>query len=113
MKGYTTKKEILESMGKNGKDVRYLDRALVSGRVIMMWGRYYKQKEYIEWLWERDEEYKKEIESLKGNIAELEYQLANASCWDDREMAKKIYKYLTLEKHIPIDYSEFMEYLDL
>jgi len=36
MKGYTTKKEILESMGKNGKDVRYLDRALVSGRVIMM-----------------------------------------------------------------------------
>lgn len=36
MKGYFTKKEVLEAMGKNGKDVRYLDRALNNGKVIMM-----------------------------------------------------------------------------
>ena len=36
MKGYLNKKSILEAMGKNGKDVRYLERALSNGRVIMM-----------------------------------------------------------------------------
>ena len=36
MNRYRTKKEVLEAMGKNGKDVRYLDRALANGRVIMM-----------------------------------------------------------------------------
>ena len=103
-------------MGKNGKDVRYLDRALVSGRVIMMWGRYYKQKEYIEWLWERDEEYKKEIENLNETISELnttindlEYQLSNTDKGGDRALAEKIYKFLVYQYWANIDKSEFME----
>lgn len=109
MNRYRTKKEVLEALGKNGKDVRYLDRALANGRVIMMWWGYYLQKEYIEWCWEREEESKKEIESLKNKIDELEYELENTQSSGDRKMAEKIYAFLVYQCHMDIDKTEFME----
>lgn len=47
---YRTKKEILEHLGKDGKDVRYLDRAVASGEIIMRDRMYITSKEYIEEL---------------------------------------------------------------
>lgn len=50
---YRTKKEILEHLGKDGKDVRYLDRAVASGEIIMRDRMYIVSKEYIEELEEK------------------------------------------------------------
>lgn len=47
---YRTKKEILEHLGKDGKDVRYLDRAVASGEIIMRDRMYIVSREYIEEL---------------------------------------------------------------
>ena len=47
---YRTKKEILEHLGKDGKDVRYLDRAVASGEIIVRDRMYIVSKEYIEEL---------------------------------------------------------------
>lgn len=47
---YRTKKEILEHLGKDGKDVRYLDRAVASGEIIVRDRMYITSKEYIEEL---------------------------------------------------------------
>lgn len=47
---YRTKKEILEHLGKDGKDVRYLDRAVASGEIIIKDRMYIVSKEYIEEL---------------------------------------------------------------
>ena len=44
---YRTKKEILEHLGKDGKDVRYLDRAVASGEIIVRDRMYIVSKEYI------------------------------------------------------------------
>ena len=47
---YRTKKEILEHLGKDGKDVRYLDRAVASGEIIVRDRMYIVSREYIEEL---------------------------------------------------------------
>jgi hypothetical protein len=47
---YRTKKEILEHLGKDGKDVRYLDRAVANGEIIVRDRMYITSKEYIEEL---------------------------------------------------------------
>lgn len=113
MKGYFTKKEVLEAMGKNGKDVRYLDRALNNGKVIMMWGRYYLQKDYIEWSMSREEEHKKEIENLTNKIDELEQEIANASVGVDySEITRRIYVYLKEVLHINVRYDDLVEFIE-
>lgn len=43
---YFTKKEILEHFGKNGKDVRWLDRAMKRGQVICKDGMYISRHDY-------------------------------------------------------------------
>ena len=47
---HRTKKEILEHLGKDGKDVRYLDRAVASGEIIIRDRMYALSREYIEEL---------------------------------------------------------------
>lgn len=58
---YRIKKEILEHLGKDGKDVRYLDRAVASGEIIMRDRMYILSKEYIE-------ELESENRLLKGKV---------------------------------------------
>ena len=43
---YYKKKEILEHFGKNGKDVRWLDRAIKRGQVIYKDGMYISRYDY-------------------------------------------------------------------
>ena len=77
---YRTKKEILEHLGKDGKDVRYLDRAVASGEIIVRDRMYIVSKEYIEEL-EKNQTENKVIEPKvdkndnQEKIAELESDL--------------------------------------
>lgn len=115
MKGYLNKKSILEAMGKNGKDVRYLERALSNGRVIMMWGRYYLQRDYIEWSMGREEEHKKEIKNLTDKIEQLEYQLdgVNRSMGENyNEIIHRIYVYLKEVLHINVRYDDLVDFIE-
>ena len=70
-----SKKEMLEYLGKDWKDVRYINRAIMSGKILERRCMYILASEYIEWL-------EKEIKNLKeeqgkntlteGSISELE-----------------------------------------
>lgn len=77
---YRTKKEILEHLGKDGKDVRYLDRAVASGEIIVRDRMYIVSKEYIEELEKKQTENKVIEPKVDKNdnqekIAELESDL--------------------------------------
>lgn len=73
---YFKKKDILERLGKDGKDVRYLERAIARWEVIEEWGRWCIVNE--------DED--GEVSHLRDRIRELEEQLKEKkSEWNEWE----------------------------
>ena len=91
---YRTKKEILEHLGKDGKDVRYLDRAVASGEIIVRDRMYIVSKEYIEEL-EKNQTENKVIEPKvdkndnQEKIAELESDL-DFQISENEKLEKKV-----------------------
>ena len=91
---YRTKKEILEHLGKDGKDVRYLDRAVASGEIIMRDRMYIVSREYIEEL-EKNQtinpvsEPKVDKNDNQEKIAELESDL-NFQISENEKLEKKV-----------------------
>lgn len=62
---YWTKKEVLEALGKNEKDVRYLDRAIARWDVVEEWWGYIIMKEYVENLQWKVKQLEKELQKEK------------------------------------------------
>ena len=91
---YRTKKEILEHLGKDGKDVRYLDRAVASGEIIVRDRMYIVSREYIEEL-EKNQtinpvsEPKVDKNDNQEKIAELESDL-NFQISENEKLEKKV-----------------------
>ena len=118
---------MLEYLGKDWKDVRYIDRAVASGEIIMRDRMYITSREYIEELEKNqtnniDREpivdkniNQKKIAELEEKVADLEYELSEAKKeldkWWDRRQAEKVYQFLTYQCHIDVDKGEFMEML--
>ena len=85
---YRTKKEILGHLGKDGKDVRYLDRAVASGEIIVRDRMYITSKEYIEELEGKLKELKKsEPKCVKTAVEEV---IKDIKRDDIEELEKKI-----------------------
>lgn len=59
---YRTKKEVLEALGKNEKDVRYLDRAIARWEVVVEWWGYVIMKEYISNLQRKVKDLEKKLQ---------------------------------------------------
>ena len=94
---YRTKKEILEHLGKDGKDVRYLDRAVASGEIIVRDRMYITSKEYIEELEGKLEELKKsEPKCVKTAVEEVIKDIKR----DDIEELEKEIKELESENEL-------------
>lgn len=76
---YFKKKDILERLGKDGKDVRYLERAIARWEVIEEWGRWCIVNE--------DED--GEVSHLRDRIRELEAEVKELkkSEWNHIEWA--------------------------
>lgn len=107
---YLDKKGILEHCGKDGKDVRWLDRAMKRGEVIHDVDMGYIT--VVDYIWELEEEIKElkksepkqvvesdswEVEKTKE---ELEEAKVNCDYWE-----KKCYRYADyLEKVISVTY---------
>lgn len=71
---FNSKKGILEHCGKNEKDVRWLDRAINSGKVIEMGWEYCTSSDYIKELEDSESDSINTIVSLKKRISELEWR---------------------------------------
>ena len=76
MKIYNKKSEILRDLGKDAKDIRYLERAVERGEVVEI-GGYYIIKDELVWeafkiLLGENERLKEEVENCSGNSKELE-----------------------------------------
>lgn len=85
---YNSKKDILEHLGKNGRNTKYVDRMIEKGVIIEVGWQYAMRwsKEWEEWqkfkeidlvkkeeeLKDREEWYHAMYEKFKGRIAELE-----------------------------------------
>lgn len=107
---YLDKKGILEHCGKDGKDVRWLDRAMKRGEVIHDVDMGYIT--VVDYIWELEEEIKElkksepkqvvesdswEVEKIRE---ELEEAKVNCDYWE-----KKCYRYADyLEKVISVTY---------
>ena len=70
MEFYESKKAILEHCWKDGKDVRWLDRAIKDGRIGICEGDYYVVSEYVTHLEEENWELEDTIASLRKQLAE-------------------------------------------
>ena len=124
---YRTKKEMLEHLGKDGKDVRYLDRAVASGEIIVRDRMYIVSKEYIEEL-EKNQTENKVIEPKvdkndnQEKIAELESDLdfqmkeyeklenqTKEEVWMYQECIRKCYLWAVNEKKIKITRPDFRD----
>ena len=81
MKIYSKKSDILDNLGKDKKDTKYLDRAIERWEVLC-YGWYYIKKDDLIGeamnilLWE-NAELKKEIENISENSEELEEARVN------------------------------------
>ena len=124
---YRTKKEILEHLGKDGKDVRYLDRAVASGEIIVRDRMYIVSKEYIEELEKKQTENKVIEPKVDKNdnqekIAELESDLdfqmkeyeklekqTKEEVWMYQECIRKCYLWAVNEKKIKITRPDFRD----
>lgn len=83
MEFYESKKAILEHCWKDGKDVRWLDRAIKDGRIGICEWDYYVVSEYVAYL-------EKENWELEDTIVSLRRQLAEK--WEDKSDLKEISK---------------------
>ena len=79
---YNKKSELLEDLGKDKKDTRYLDRAMERGEILMIDG-YYIPKDalvgkVVELLVWENSELKKEIENFSDNFSDWNKELEEA-----------------------------------
>lgn len=47
MKIYNKKSDILVALGKDKKDIRYLERAIERGEIVSYWGYFIKKDEFV------------------------------------------------------------------
>ena len=79
---YNKKSELLEDLGKDKKDTRYLDRAMERGEIVMIDG-YYIPKDalvgkVVELLVWENSELKKEINKVSENFSDWNKELEEA-----------------------------------
>lgn len=120
---YYKKKDILEHFGKNGKNVRWLDRAIKRGQVVytnwMYISRYdydlqrmvkmknrIKELEKSEW---NGEDIKKLREDLEFQIAENE-RLEAEHIKEIKEITDRCYDYMLARKCLPTQTKSQFEY---
>lgn len=81
MKIYNKKSDILVDLGKDKKDIRYLDRAIERGEVLECWGYYIKKDdllaEAMNILVIENKQLKEKVESFSGISEKLEEAKAN------------------------------------
>lgn len=94
---FSSKKEILEYCGKDGKDVRWLDRAIKDGRVIKMEWDYCTVSDYVKELEESESDsiqiilwLKQEIEELKKSDSK---QVVESGLWDVSKLKEELEEY--------------------
>lgn len=86
---YLDKKWILEHCGKDGKDVRWLDRAMKRGEVIHDVDMGYIT--VVDYIWELEEEIKELKKSDKEK--EVEEVMKDMDLWSELEEAKAQWEY--------------------
>ena len=74
MQWFESKKAILEYCGKDGKDVRWLERAIKDGKVWVCEWDYYLVSEYVKDLEKENWELEEENSNLHKMIKELEWE---------------------------------------
>lgn len=107
---FSTKKALLEYLGKDGKDNKLVDRMIVRGEVIKR-GRIY----VYESLGDKIKEKEKEIKNLTEKVEQLEYQLdgVNRSMGENyNEIIHRIYVYLREVLHINVRYDDLVEFIE-
>lgn len=129
---YNSKKEILEHLGKNGRNTKYVDRMIEKGVIVEVGWQYAMRwsKEWEEWqkfkeldlvkkeeeLKEKEEGYravyerfKEEIKERDKKIAELEERLNSDEDKVNLEYYKTEYEKLKVEyRHLNIGKREWM-----
>lgn len=73
MQWFESKKAILEYCWKDGKDIRWLERAMKDGKVRFCDDAYYLTSEYVEDLEKENGELEEENANLRKRIKELEW----------------------------------------
>lgn len=96
---YRTKKEVLEALGKNEKDVRYLDRAIARWEVVVEWWGYIIMKEYISNLQRKVRDLEKELQKEKEK-SEWMWSIVQAKSVLDEEDRKE---YLEMIKELEME----------
>lgn len=95
MKIYNKKSEILRDLGKDAKDIRYLERAVERGEVVEV-GGYYIIKDELVWytiniLLRDNKELKEKVESFSEASEELAEAQANVEYYtkENEELSDK------------------------
>lgn len=99
MEFYGSKKAILEYCWKDGKDVRWLDRAIKDGRIWVCGGDYYVVSEYIVHLEEENWKLEEEMVKWRKLAKELEWK-EEKSEWINSQNLKDNAKILELSSEI-------------
>ena len=121
---FRTKWDLLEYLGKDRKDVRYIDRLMVKGIV-----------EKVSWGYEFHDPDKEEIERLRKLIEEKDTllrgqeqminklktenewlvvenaELMQGGWWDSDAVIEAIYTFLTRKKRLMLDHDDFVEWV--
>ena len=98
MKIYNKKSEILRDLGKDAKDIRYLERAIERGEIVSYGGYFIKKDEFVgeamrllyndnQILKERVENFSEKSEKLKEAEANVEYYKQEAEEANDKVVA--------------------------
>lgn len=98
MKIYNKKSDILRDLGKDAKDIRYLERAIERGEVVSYGGYFIKKDEFVgeamrllyndnQILKTRVENFSEKQEKLKEMEANVEYYKNEASEEKDKRIA--------------------------
>ncbi len=109
MEFYGSKKAILEHCWKDGKDVRWLDRAIKDGRIGICEWDYYVVSEYVAHLEKENWELEDAIVSLRKQLAE---KGENKSDLKDisRAMGEKVLEHGEIN-NLKMDNSDLREHL--
>ena len=98
MKIYNKKSDILRDLGKDAKDIRYLERAIERGEIVSYGGYFIKKDEFVgeamrllyndnQILKERVENFSEKQEKLKEMEANVEYYKQEAEEANDKVVA--------------------------
>lgn len=115
MKIYNKKSEILRDLGKDAKDIRYLERAIERGEVVSYGGYFIKKDEFVgeamrllyndnQILRARVENFSEKQEKLKEMEANVEYYAKENEELSDKNAALESILDNLREKGIDIHY---------